>query len=66
VALGFKVAFQRSVYRAAGVVQPHYNLVQRGGYERDIAPVVADEGLAVTPGHGPAAAAEALRALPLG
>ncbi|WP_436532798.1 aldo/keto reductase [Actinoplanes sp. HUAS TT8] len=30
-------------------VQPHYNLVARGGYERDIAPVAAEENLAVVP-----------------
>ncbi|BBH69176.1 aldo/keto reductase [Actinoplanes sp. OR16] len=30
-------------------LQPHYNLVRRGAYERDIAPVAADENLAVVP-----------------
>ncbi|MBB2947609.1 aryl-alcohol dehydrogenase-like predicted oxidoreductase [Actinoplanes lutulentus] len=30
-------------------VQPHYNLVERAGYERDIAPVAAAEHLAVVP-----------------
>ncbi len=30
-------------------VQPHYNLVKRVGYERDIAPVAAAEHLAVVP-----------------
>ncbi|GGN91867.1 NADP-dependent aryl-alcohol dehydrogenase [Actinoplanes lobatus] len=33
-------------------VQPHYNLVRRGGYESDIAPVVAEENLAVVPYYG--------------
>ena len=30
-------------------LQPHYNLVERSGYEREFAPVVADHGLAVAP-----------------
>ncbi|GIM88388.1 aldo/keto reductase [Paractinoplanes toevensis] len=30
-------------------IQPHYNLVQRAAYERDIAPVAAAENLAVVP-----------------
>jgi aryl-alcohol dehydrogenase-like predicted oxidoreductase len=30
-------------------LQPHYNLVEREGYERDLAPVVAGRGLSVAP-----------------
>ena len=30
-------------------LQPHYNLVEREGYERDYAPIVAEHGLAVAP-----------------
>jgi aryl-alcohol dehydrogenase-like predicted oxidoreductase len=30
-------------------LQPHYNLVEREGYERDYAPVVAEHGLSVAP-----------------
>ena len=30
-------------------LQPHYNLVEREGYERDYAPIVAAHGLAVAP-----------------
>ncbi len=30
-------------------LQPHYNLVERQGYERDYAPIVAEYGLAVAP-----------------
>jgi aryl-alcohol dehydrogenase-like predicted oxidoreductase len=30
-------------------LQPHYNLVERAGYEREYAPIVADHGLAVAP-----------------
>ena len=30
-------------------LQPHYNLVERDGYERDYAPIVAPHGLAVAP-----------------
>ncbi len=30
-------------------LQPHYNLVERAGYERDYAPLVAEYGLAVAP-----------------
>lgn len=42
------------IARAANFVlpvalQPHYNLVKRAAYERDIAPVAADAGLAVMP-----------------
>ncbi|MFG1922452.1 aldo/keto reductase [Cryptosporangium sp. NPDC048952] len=33
-------------------VQPHYNLVHRVDYERQVAPVVADENLAVVPYFG--------------
>ena len=33
-------------------VQPHYNLVNRVAYERDIAPVAAAEGIAVLPYYG--------------
>jgi aryl-alcohol dehydrogenase-like predicted oxidoreductase len=33
-------------------VQPQYNLVARAGYENDIAPVAADENLAVVPYYG--------------
>ena len=30
-------------------LQPHYNLVEREGYEREYAPIVAEHGLAVAP-----------------
>jgi len=30
-------------------LQPHYNLVEREGYERDYAPIVAEHGLSVAP-----------------
>jgi len=30
-------------------LQPHYNLVERAGYERDYAPIVAERGLKVAP-----------------
>src|SRR4051812_1628803 len=30
-------------------LQPHYNLVERAGYERDYAPLVREHGLAVAP-----------------
>jgi aryl-alcohol dehydrogenase-like predicted oxidoreductase len=30
-------------------LQPHYNLVERSGYEREYAPIVAEHGLAVLP-----------------
>jgi aryl-alcohol dehydrogenase (NADP+) len=30
-------------------LQPHYNLVERAGYEREYAPIVAEHGLAVAP-----------------
>src|SRR3954453_3453386 len=30
-------------------LQPHYNLVERAGYEREYAPIVAAHGLAVAP-----------------
>jgi aryl-alcohol dehydrogenase-like predicted oxidoreductase len=30
-------------------LQPHYNLVERAGYERDYAPIVAEHGLKVAP-----------------
>jgi aryl-alcohol dehydrogenase-like predicted oxidoreductase len=30
-------------------LQPHYNLVERAGYEREYAPIVASHGLAVAP-----------------
>lgn len=32
-----------------GTLQPHYNLVEREGYETDLAPVVAEYGLGVIP-----------------
>jgi aryl-alcohol dehydrogenase-like predicted oxidoreductase len=43
-----------SVSRANGLVayqtlQPHYNLVEREGYEKDLAPVVAESGIGVVP-----------------
>ena len=34
---------------AYSTLQPHYNLVERAGYESDLAPVVAEYGLAVVP-----------------
>lgn len=36
-------------------LQPHYNLVQRQPYERDLAPVAAESGLGVVPYYGLAA-----------
>jgi len=33
-------------------VQPHYNLVERAGYERDYAPIVAEHDLACLPYYG--------------
>ena len=35
--------------RATSCLQPHYNLVEREGYEREYAPIVAEHGLAVAP-----------------
>src|SRR5690242_9101729 len=33
-------------------LQPHYNLLERTGFERDLAPVLADEGLSCLPYFG--------------
>ncbi|OIV38449.1 alcohol dehydrogenase [Mangrovactinospora gilvigrisea] len=40
---------RREGYDLPVAVQPHYNLVHRAAYERDIAPVAAAEDLAVVP-----------------
>ncbi|WP_433186853.1 aldo/keto reductase [Actinoallomurus sp. CA-150999] len=40
---------RREGYELPVALQPHYNLVKRSAYERDIAPVAADEDLAVIP-----------------
>ena len=40
---------RREGYQPPTVLQPHYNLVARQPYEREIAPVVAEEGIAVVP-----------------
>lgn len=42
-------AARREGFTLPVAVQPHYNLVARAGYERDIAPVAAEENLAVVP-----------------
>jgi aryl-alcohol dehydrogenase-like predicted oxidoreductase len=47
----FEVA-RRNGFALPVAVQPHYNLVARGAYERDIAPVAAAENLAVLPYYG--------------
>ena len=47
----FAVA-RRNGFTLPVAVQPHYNLVNRAGYERDIAPVAAAENLAVLPYYG--------------
>ncbi|GAA2569439.1 aldo/keto reductase [Winogradskya consettensis] len=47
----FEIA-RRAGYTLPVAVQPHYNLVKRGAYERDIAPVAAAEHLAVVPYYG--------------
>ncbi|MGK5679749.1 aldo/keto reductase [Actinoplanes sp. URMC 104] len=44
----FEVA-RRNGFVLPVAVQPHYNLVERAAYEREIAPVAADENLAVLP-----------------
>ncbi|GAB2581327.1 NADP-dependent aryl-alcohol dehydrogenase [Paractinoplanes abujensis] len=44
----FEVA-RRNGFTLPVAVQPHYNLVERTAYERDIAPVAEAEGLAVLP-----------------
>ncbi|GAA1616540.1 aldo/keto reductase [Actinoplanes couchii] len=50
----FAVA-RREGFALPTALQPHYNLIKRGGYERDIAPVAAQEDLAVVPYYGLAA-----------
>jgi aryl-alcohol dehydrogenase-like predicted oxidoreductase len=47
----FEVA-RRNGFALPVAVQPHYNLVKRIAYERDIAPVAAAENLAVLPYYG--------------
>jgi aryl-alcohol dehydrogenase-like predicted oxidoreductase len=44
----FEVA-RRNDFVLPVAVQPHYNLVERQAYEQNIAPVAAEEGLAVLP-----------------
>lgn len=39
-------------YALPVALQPHYNLVHRGAYEREIAPIAAAEELAVVPYYG--------------
>lgn len=43
---------EREGFAPPVAVQPHYNLVARARYEEDIAPVAADENLAVVPYYG--------------
>ena len=40
---------RREGFAPPTVLQPHYNLVKRAAYERDMAPLAAEEGLAVVP-----------------
>ncbi|GIF26938.1 aryl-alcohol dehydrogenase-like predicted oxidoreductase [Actinoplanes tereljensis] len=42
-------AARRNGFTLPVAIQPHYNLVERAAYERDIAPVAAAENLAVVP-----------------
>lgn len=44
----FEIA-RREGYTLPTVLQPHYNLVKRAAYERDIAPIAAEENVAVVP-----------------
>lgn len=46
---------RREGFALPTALQPHYNLVERARYERDIAPVAAREELAVVPYYGLAA-----------
>ncbi|MBL7262086.1 aldo/keto reductase [Paractinoplanes lichenicola] len=50
----FEIA-RRNGFALPVAVQPHYNLVERTAYERDIAPVAEAEGLAVLPYYALAA-----------
>ncbi|XVU29430.1 aldo/keto reductase [Actinoplanes sp. CA-054009] len=47
----FEIA-RREGFALPVAVQPHYNLVARANYEKDIAPVAAAENLAVMPYYG--------------
>ncbi|XVV16524.1 aldo/keto reductase [Actinoplanes sp. CA-131856] len=47
----FEIA-RREGFALPVAVQPHYNLVARANYEKDIAPVAAEENLAVVPYYG--------------
>jgi len=40
---------RREGYEPPAVLQPHYNLVTRQPYEREIAPILADEGMVAVP-----------------